>query len=130
MAHSLYEAHRLLFTLYQVTEETGQDHLERFNTTITMLDQIGVTGMGTDYYLTVPLLNGNSNASNPTVIDTAEVDSNERNYAMAFLRGADHVRYIKLLEELDKGFVKGIDSYPETLLGAYNLIKRCWKFKP
>ena len=45
MTHSIYETQSILFTLYQRKEATDQNYLEVFNTTATVLDQIGATVM-------------------------------------------------------------------------------------
>ena len=36
-------------------------------------------------------------------------------YAMSFIQGEDCARYGKLLEELDNDYIKGTDSYPNTV---------------
>ena len=39
--HSLYNAQRRFFTVYQGKDSIYQDYLEKFNTTVVVLDQIG-----------------------------------------------------------------------------------------
>ena len=49
-------------------------------------------------------------------------------YTMAFLRGVDRVRYGKPLEELDNNCVKGIESYPKTVSGAYSILSNYMQY--
>ena len=35
---------------------------------------------------------------------------------------ADHIRYLKLLEELNTNFIKWNNNYPSVVMEAYNLL--------
>ena len=80
--------------------------------------------MGNDETLTEPIIKGNANTIDPTTIQKANMDAKEGYYTMEFLQEADRARYGKILEEMDNGFVKGMDSYTKTVLVAYSLIKK------
>ena len=72
MAHSLYESQLHFFALYHGEGGTYQDCLEVSNTTITVLDKIGSKLMRTDNYLVDLRLKGNSNTTNPMLIEKSQ----------------------------------------------------------
>ena len=129
VAHRLYEAQCRFFTLYQGKDATDQDYLERFNTTVAMLNQIGAARIGNDGTLTEAILKNHADGSNVDMIIKAEEESKEGYYAMAFLRGADRERYGKLLEDLDNDYVKGKNSHLKTVSGAYSLLTNYRQYK-
>ena len=49
---------------------------------------------------------------------------------MAFLKGVDRARYSNLLKNMYDNCIKGGYSYPNIVLGAYNLLTDYHKFKP
>ena len=43
--------------------------------------------------------------------------------AMAFISGAERIKYSRLIEELDNRYLKGNENeYPNTLTDAYNML--------
>ena len=61
MAHSLYKSKIQLFVFYQGKEASGQDFLEKFNTGIAMLEQIGDTEIRSDSALNEIILKDHEN---------------------------------------------------------------------
>ena len=76
MSHSLYYYQRRFFTLYQDKEETDQGYLENFNTTATVFDQIGSTGMGSNGILTESTLKY-CNKNYPDVVTKGKEETKE-----------------------------------------------------
>ena len=43
--------------------------------------------------------------------------------AMAFISGANRIKYVRLIEELENGYLKGNENeYPNTVTDAYNML--------
>ncbi len=94
---------RAFQTLRQGPDETPLMFKERFTKTLEAVKQLGVdiSGNADPNYLPVKL-------------------------ALRYISGLDPGRYLSLTTELENDVAKGNDSYPTTLLEAYNLAQR-WK---
>jgi hypothetical protein len=64
-----------------------------------------------------------------TVTAAHRTDAFERYFAVAFLLGSDHVRYGKLIEDLENSHLQGQNNYPKTVQDAYTLLVN-WKQDP
>ncbi len=94
---------RVFQTLRQGPDETPLMFKERFMKTLEGVKQLGVD------------ISGN--------VDQSYLPSN---LALRYISGLDPGRYLGLTTELENDAAKGNDSYPTTLLEAYNLAQR-WK---
>ena len=46
--------------------------------------------------------------------ENARIEAQEWYYGLAFLMGADHVRFGRYLEDLENDFTQGVDRYPKS----------------
>jgi hypothetical protein len=46
--------------------------------------------------------------------------------SIAFLSGADKNKYEQMFDDLENDQIKNVDSFPKTLINAYNFLSR-WK---
>ncbi len=94
---------RVFQTLRQRPEETPLMFKERFMVTLDGVKQLGVD------------ISGNAD---PSYLPS--------NLALRYISGSDPGRYSTLMTELKNDIAKGNDSYPTTVLEAFNLAQR-WK---
>jgi hypothetical protein len=57
-----------------------------------------------------------------TVTADHRLEAVERYYAVAFLLGSDHVRYRKLIEDLENAYLQGQNNYPKRVQDVYTLL--------
>jgi hypothetical protein len=58
--------------------------------------------------------------------EEVEKEAQGRYLAVAFVLGADRLRYGRLIENLENDYLQGQNNYPTTVTAAYNLLTN-WK---
>jgi hypothetical protein len=116
-------AHRRFHQLVQDRYMTNARFLEKFLTSVSILEQYGGT-LGrdeggiedeiTEAGYTLPA----SDMETKTASDTAR----DKFLGMAFMISVDRYRYGTLLDELENDMTKGTDNYPVTVTKAYTLV--------
>ena len=53
--------------------------------------------------------------------ENARIEAQEWYYRLAFLMGADHVRFGRYLEDLENHFTQGVDWYPKSRVDAHHV---------
>eukprot|EP00957_Ditylum_brightwellii_P042527 3220327-Ditylum_brightwellii.AAC.1 len=66
-------------------------------------------------------IEGNENTSSAAMVAQATKSSSEAYLAYAFIAGANHKKYAKLMEDLSNTYHCGKDKYPNTF-GAHKLL--------
>ena len=110
---------------------TTQVYLEHFQNMLDVINHSGGTIAG-DSGIETTILNGKTiNKANMNDQQLTELKSEvlEQFTAVAFLVGADRVRYSHLVENMENDFLQGWNNYPKTVSGAYHLLTN-WKQDP
>ena len=61
--------------------------------------------------------------------ENARLEAQEWYYGLAFLMGADRVRFGRYLEDLENDFTQGVDRYPKSRVDAHHVLAN-WKQDP
>jgi hypothetical protein len=110
---------------------TTQVYLEHFQNMLDVIDHSGGTIAG-DSGIENMILNEKTTSKenmNDQQLSELKAEVLERFTAVAFLVGADRVRYGRLVENMENDFLQGQNNYPETVSAAYHLLTN-WKQDP
>ena len=123
----LYEAKKRLFLITQRRGQSLQEYHKGFQAQLEVIQGLGGSFDGKD--LVNWALKKNdidpptaSNIQHARAVQT----SSEAFEAIAFLSGADKHRYGRMFDDLENDQMKNVDSFPKTLMEAYNFLSR-WK---
>ena len=61
--------------------------------------------------------------------ENTRIEAQEWYYGLAFLMGADRVRFGRYLEDLENDFTQGVDRYPKSRVDAHHVLAN-WKQDP
>ena len=61
--------------------------------------------------------------------ENAQIEAQQWSYGLAFLMGADRVRFGRYLEDLENDFTQGVDRYPKSRVDACHVLAN-WKQDP
>ena len=131
LPHSLYESKRRFYMCVQGRNMTTQVYLEHFQNMLDVIDHSGGTIAG-DSGIENMILNEKTTSKenmNDQQLSELKAEVLERFTAVAFLVGADRVRYGRLVENMENDFLQGRNNYPETVSAAYHLLTN-WKQDP
>jgi Reverse transcriptase (RNA-dependent DNA polymerase)/Zinc knuckle len=124
LPHAVHEAKRRFFMQVQGKHMSAQEYLTQFNNHVDVLKHVGAV-IGPDTSIAQELAGGGTK----TVSATHNKEATERYLAVAFLLGADRIRYGKLIEDMENSYLQGQNNYPKTINDAYNLLSN-WKQDP
>jgi hypothetical protein len=123
----LYKAKRKLFLLPLKRGQSLQDYHKGFQAQLDVIQSLGGSFDGRDLI---------SWAYRKDGIDPYTATENQQRHAaqtsseafesIAFLSGADKNKYGQMFDDLENDQMKNIDSFPKTLIDAYNFLSR-WK---
>ena len=127
---SLHTAKRAFYFLNQ-GHDNGQVYYKKFNTAVDVLEEMGGS-IGKDPMMVKEIIRQEGLAGT-TLTSEKKLDITKKGrdqyLAMAFLLGSDQRRFGKLVEDLGNDFLLGTDSYPKTLITAYNVLTN-WQQNP
>ena len=107
------------------------NYYEQFNNTIDMLEHCGASLGEDDGIITKVLEHHDIEPSRATATqkENAQIEAQEWYYGLAFLMGADCVRFGRYLEDLENDFTQGVDRYPKSRVDAHHVLAN-WKQNP
>ena len=130
LSHSLHLIMRDFYNLIQGKHRSNQEYYDEFNSMVETAEESGVTIGPHPAGITECLTAIAANIDNPTTPEKfASIQlATQRYLSVAFLLGADRVRYGTLIEEIENEFLrnKGTSSsagtYPTTIAEAYDYL--------
>ena len=96
-----------------------------------MLEHCGAS-LGEDEGITTKVLEHHdidARTATPTQKENARMEAQEWYDGLAFLMGADRVRFGRYLEDLENDFTQGVDRYPKSRVDAHHVLAN-WKQDP
>jgi len=119
----LYEAKKRLFQLTQKQGQSLQEYHKTFQAHLEVIQGLGGSFDGKD------LVNWALKSKDINAPDASEADhvkaiqtSSETFEAVAFLSGADRYQFGRMFDDLENDQMKNVDSFPKTLVQAYNFL--------
>ena len=131
LPHSVHTIMREFYQLAQGRHRTNHEYYDEFNNLVAAVDDCGaMIAMHPTIYQEI-LNETVADASNPTPDKqtTAGKIGRERYLAVAFLLGADRVRYGMMIEEIENEYLRNRDesskvgSYPLTIANPYEYLE-------
>ena len=122
--NSLFEAYRNFFTYRQGPNKNNTEFLEQFKNVVDVLEQHGGT-IGIDDVLMMqdddyaPLYP--ANITNDDITECKD-RCRQRMLGYCFLYKSDNYRYNKLKQDLYNDYMKGGDTFPDSLVDAYHML--------
>ena len=119
LPQAIHEAKRRFFLQFQGRQLNVKDYLEQFMNHVDVLDHIGANVVNDSGIIS-------QIAKGTPITDAHKTEAREQYFSAAFIMGADHSRFGKLIEDLENSHLLGDDIYPKTMNDAYNLLCH-WK---
>ena len=128
---SIHLAKRQFYLNSQGRSTSVAGYYEQFNNIIDMLEHCGASLGEDDGIITKVLEHHDIEAATATATqkENARIEAQEWYYGLAFLMGADRVRFGRYLEDLENDFTQGIDQYPKSRVDAHQVLAN-WKQDP
>ena len=128
---SIHLAKRQFYLNSQGRSVSVANYYEQFNNTIDMLEHCGASLGEDDGIITKVLEHHDIEPSTATATqkENARIEAQEWYYGLAFLMGADRVRFGRYLEDLENDFTQGVDCYPKSRVDAHHVLAN-WKQDP
>ena len=128
---SIHLAKRQFYLNSQGRSTSVAAYYEQFNNTIDMLEHCGAS-LGEDDGIITKVLEHNDidpTTATATQKEDARIEAQEWYYGLAFLMGANHVRFGRYVEDLENDFTQGVDRYPKSRVHAHHVLAN-WKQDP
>ena len=128
---SIHLAKRQFYLNSQGWSTSVAGYYEQFNNIIDMLEHCGAS-LGEDEGIIKKILEHHDidvRTATPTQKENAQIEAQEWYYGLAFLMGADRVRFGRYLEDLENDFTQGVDRYPKSRVDAHHVLAN-WKQDP
>ena len=120
--HSLITAHDAFMSFRQTSRMTNSAYLDKFKLLLDVFvhlgGEIGVPSTPASEYLVAV----DASAPTPTELEAAKKRAQEAYLGVRFLHHSDLNRYGALLAEIENSYTRGQQSYPTTLVQAYNIL--------
>ena len=128
---SIHLAKRQFYLNSQGRFVSVANYYEQFNNTIDTLEHCGASLGEDDGIITKVLEHHEIEPSTATATqkENARIEAQEWYYGLAFLMGADHIRFGRYLEDLENDFTQGVDRYPKSRVDAHHVLAN-WKQDP
>ena len=106
-------------------------YYEQFNNIIEMLEHCGASLGEDDGIITKVLEHHDIEPAGATATqkENTQIEAQEWYYGLAFLMGADCVRFGRYLEDLENDFTQGVDQYHKSRVDAHHVLAN-WKQDP
>ena len=113
---SIHLAKRQFYLNSQGCSVSVANYYEQFNNTIDMLEHCRASLGEDDGIITKVLEHHDVEPSTATATqkENARIEAQEWYYGLAFLMGADRVRFGRYLEDSENDFTQGVDRYPKS----------------
>ena len=128
LPQALSESVRRLHNCVQTKHMTTQVFMERFQNLVDVIEYSGgCIGMHPGI-LKALFIEKQIDRSRLSDIEREEIEKEAqgRYLAMTFILNSDRNKYGKMLEDLENGYLHGVDNFPKTMTSAYNLLTN-WK---
>ena len=128
LPQALSESVRRLHNCVQTKHMTTQVFMERFQNLVDVIEYSdGSIGMHPGI-LKALFIEKQIDRSRLSDIEREEIEKEAqgRYLAMTFILNCDRNKYGKMLEDLENGYLHGVDNFPKTMTSAYNLLTN-WK---
>ena len=121
---AIHLARRHFYSSFQQRHVDAAHYLEQFNNRVDILERCGAA-LGEDPGTMRKVFE--QEGIDPLTTDEEELQqvrsiAREWYLALAFLMGADHTRFGRLLETYENDFTQGVDRYPRTRTNAFNIL--------
>ena len=128
---SVHLAKRQFYLNSQGWSTSVTAYYEQFNNIIEMLEHCGASLGEDDGIITKVLEHHDIEPTEATAMqkENARIEAQEWYYGLAFLMGADRVRFGQYLEDLENDFTQGVDRYPKSQVDAHHVLAN-WKQDP
>jgi hypothetical protein len=124
LSHALHKIMRDFYNLSQGKHRSNQEYYDKFNLHVSTAKESGATIGPHPGGVTEVLNDTAADPDNPTAIKTAT----NRYLAVAFLLGANRIRYGMMIEEIENEYLRNKDdtskvgTYPRTVAEAYDYL--------
>jgi hypothetical protein len=127
---SLHQAKKRFYSLYQGHDTSNAHFLDKFTTRVLVVEQFGGNIGKDNGAMNAELdLDGITNKANTTPVhnttSTHKIEATQGDkdkcLTVVFLSAADKSRYGKMLEDLEKYYMKDSNNYPPNVTSTYNL---------
>ena len=128
---SIHLAKRQFYLNSQGRSVSVANYYEQFNNTIDMQEHCGAS-LGEDDGIITKVLEHHDIEPSMAMATQKEnmwIEAQEWYYGLAFLMGADWVRFGRYLEDLENDFTQGVDRYPKSRVDAHHVLAN-WKQDP
>jgi hypothetical protein len=130
LSHALHKTMHDFYSLTQGKQRNNQEYYDEFNSMVLTAEESGATIGAHPGSFNNIILNSAVDPLNPTNKERAAAikKANERYLAVAFLLGADRIRYGTLIEEIENEFLRNkgdstaTGTYPTTVSEAYDYL--------
>jgi hypothetical protein len=131
LPHSVHSTMREFYNLSQGKHRTNQEYYDEFNKLVAAVDECGtmVARHPAIYDEVLGEIAFDGDSATADEISEAKSTSRERYLAVAFLLGADRIRYGIMIEEIENEYLRNRDksskvgSYPLTVADAYEYLE-------
>jgi hypothetical protein len=130
LSHSLHKIMKDFYNLIQGKHRSNQEYYDEFNLHVLTAEESGATIGTHPAGVTDVLKDIAEDADYPTDDETAEAikTATNRHLAVAFLLGADRIRYGTMIEEIKNEYLRNkndsskVGTYPTTVAEAYDYL--------
>jgi hypothetical protein len=121
---ALHDAKIWFYTLRQGKDMDNAKYLELFKTYVAIIEQFGgeVSRDPVNVLREHEVLGIDKDSATKTEILKARKVGEDKYLGMALIKGADRMRYSRLMEDLINQFTMGHNNYPQNVTAAYNLL--------
>jgi hypothetical protein len=121
---ALYDAKIWFYTLRQGKDMDNAKYLELFKTHVAIVEQFG-GAVSRDPFIVMrelEVLGIDKDSATKAEILKARKVGEDKYLGMALVKGADRMRYSRLMEDIINQFTMGHNNYPQNVTSAYNLL--------
>jgi hypothetical protein len=130
LSHSLHKTMRDFYSLAQGKQRNNQEYYDEFNSMVLTAEESGATIGSHPGSINDIILHSAVDPENPTELEhvAATKKATDRYLAVAFLLGADRMRYGTLVEEIENEFLRNkgdaseSGTYPTSVAEAYDYL--------
>ena len=129
--HSLFESKKRFFTQSQGRTMTTQQYHIQFQNTVDVIKHSGGNigdDLGVEQMVLADKKKEKGSMTGAEKIALAD-EVEQRTLAVAFILCSDHLRFGKLIEDMENEYLQGNNKYPTTINAAYHLLAN-WKQDP
>jgi Reverse transcriptase (RNA-dependent DNA polymerase) len=122
---SVYYANKRFYNYKQAAEDSANEHYEKFNNLISVVDAYGGT-IGHEKILLIEdeayVTLSDADQKDPDNIKAANKRNKEKFLSFCFIAKADTTKYGELIRDLENDFTKADNNYPSTMTKALHML--------